>query len=124
MLTDGARSGWCDQPLNPWEHGSWDLSLHEGPKSQVPSYDIDAYVETLLGGEAQDLLRVLLSQKLRPNSQHKSCEYFCIKWSRSKFKDILAIFARFLEAQKFGLCLHVGTCDPMWTDPNRIGRDG
>ena len=43
----------CD--LNHWEHGSWDLPLHMGSQVLSLSYDMDAYMATLFGGEAWDL---------------------------------------------------------------------
>jgi len=41
--------------LSHWEHQSWDLSLHMGSHVLSPKYDMDVYMATFLGGEAQDL---------------------------------------------------------------------
>ena len=42
-------------------------------------HDMDAYMATLFDGEARDLCWELGQSKARPNYQHKSREYSCIK---------------------------------------------
>ena len=41
--------------LSRWEHGSLDLPLHTRSQNLMSKYDMDAYMATFLGGEAQDL---------------------------------------------------------------------
>ena len=41
--------------LDCWEHGSWDLPLYIGSQVLSPKYNMDAYMATLIGGEAWDL---------------------------------------------------------------------
>ena len=53
-----------------------------------PKYDVDAYMATLFGGGAWDLYwESGRAKKTRPNSQHKSREYFRMKGSRSDFNE-------------------------------------
>ena len=39
------------------KHGSWDSTLHMGSQVLSSKFDMDVYVATFLGGEAQDLCR-------------------------------------------------------------------
>jgi hypothetical protein len=71
--------------LNHWEHGNWDLPLHIRSWVLRSKYDMDAYMATLFGGETWDWCwESWAKQKARPNSQHNSCEYFCINFSFGK----------------------------------------
>ena len=48
-------------------HENWDLPLHTGLQVLSPKYDMNAYMTTLVGGEAWNLmLRVGLGKKLHP----------------------------------------------------------
>ena len=65
--------------LNRWEHGSWDLPLHMGSLILSPMYDM-THMPTWQ-------LFLDVRRKARPNTQHKSNNYLCMKQSRSAFND-------------------------------------
>lgn len=62
------------QTLRPWK-----LGLSHVTWIPTPNYNMNAYIATLFGGEARDLLKVGSSKKARPNSQPNFHKYFYIK---------------------------------------------
>ena len=58
--------------LSRWEQGSWDLSLHTGPKAQVSSMTWMSTWQHFLEARLGTCVGVGLSKKASPNSQHKS----------------------------------------------------
>ena len=89
--------------LNHWEHGSWDLPLHTGPKSQVPSMTWMRTWQHLLKVRLEIGVESWLEEKATPN---KSCKYFYIKSSRP---SIIINHGRMVSWGS-----QVGTLPPCW----------
>ena len=70
------------QPLRAWK-----LGLTTSQRVPSPNYDMDAYMVTLFGDEAQSLCCQMVREKKIVPTLNKSHEYFFIKLSRSEFID-------------------------------------
>ena len=79
---------------------------------------MDAYKAILFEGEAwySTCVGSWVKQKDKPNSQHKPCEYFCIKQSRSTFKDNEPYFngSLMLKSWNFSSMLGLANTSGTW----------
>ena len=109
------------QPLRAWKSG---LTTSHG--SQVLSMTWMLTWPHFLEVKLETCVESWVEPKARPNPQHKSCKYFCIKYSKYDFNEYKSYFDGFFKlkswdfASTLGLVNLSGLWDPMWTNPKYV----